>query len=104
MKGDEDRRTDEGGDHIVPLSREALAVLDAARQVTGGFPLIFPSERNPFKPMSDNTLRALLIRAGHGGRHVPPGFRAAFSTIMNERADRGGRAGGHSEASPDLAT
>lgn len=103
MKGDEDRKTEEDGDHIVPLSRQALDVLDAARQVTGGFPLIFPSERNPFKPMSENTLRALLIRGGYGGRHVPHGFRAAFSTIMNERADRGWRATGHSGASPDRA-
>ncbi|EJU12391.1 phage integrase, partial [Sphingomonas sp. LH128] len=103
MKGDEDRKAEEDGDHIVPLSRQALEVLDAARLVTGHFPLIFPSERNPFKPMSENTLRALLIRGGYGGRHVPHGFRAAFSTIMNERADREWRAGGHRGASPDRA-
>jgi len=103
MKGDEDRKSEEGGEHVVPLSRQALEVLAAARQVTGHLPLIFPSERNPFKPMSENTLRALLIRAGYGGRHVPHGFRAAFSTIMNERADRQWRAEGQSGASPDRA-
>lgn len=103
MKGTEDRKGEEDGDHIVPLSHQALAVLDAARLVTGNFPLIFPSERNPFKPMSENTLRALLIRGGYGGRHVPHGFRAAFSTIMNGRADREWRAGGHKGASPDRA-
>lgn len=103
MKGDEDRKAEEGGDHIVPLSRQALEVLSAARELTGHFPLIFPSERNPFKPMSENTLRALLIRGGYGGRHVPHGFRAAFSTIMNERADREWRATGHTGASPDRA-
>lgn len=103
MKGDGDRKSESEGDHIVPLSREAVAVLDAARRVTGNMPLIFPSERNPFKPMSENTLRALLIRAGYGSRHVPHGFRAAFSTIMNERADRVWRAAGHQGASPDRA-
>src|SRR5690606_36752870 len=91
------------GDHIVPLSHQAITVLEAARQVTGNLPLIFPSERNPFKPMSENTLRALLIRAGYGGIHVPHGFRAAFSTIMNERADRQWRAAGHKDISPDRA-
>jgi len=103
MKGTEDRKGEAEGDHIVPLTRHAIEVLEAARQVMGSFPLIFPSERNPFKPMSENTLRALLIRAGYGGRHVPHGFRAAFSTIMNERADRAWRATGHSGASPDRA-
>lgn len=103
MKGDEDRKTEQHGDHIVPLSRQALDVIEAVRRVTGNLPLLFPSERNPFKPMSENTLRALLIRGGYGGRHVPHGFRAAFSTIMNERADRAWRAAGHAGASPDRA-
>jgi hypothetical protein len=40
--------------------------------------------------MSENTLRALLIRAGYFQRHVPHGFRAAFSTIMNGRCERAG--------------
>ncbi|EPR14226.1 hypothetical protein M527_29395 [Sphingobium indicum IP26] len=86
MKGDEGRKGEVDGDHMVPLSRQAIAVLDAARMVTGGFPLIFPGERNPHRPMSENTLRELLIRGGYGGRHVPHGCRAAFSTYMNERA------------------
>jgi integrase len=103
MKGDEDRKAEEAGDHVVPLSTHALAILDSAHQVTGQLPLIFPSERNPFKPMSENTLRALLIRGGYGGRHVPHGFRAAFSTIMNERADRAWRESGHVGAAPDRA-
>ena len=49
---------------------------------------MFPSERHVHRPISENTLRALLIRAGYYQRHVPHGFRAAFSTIMNERPDR----------------
>jgi len=103
MKGDSERKAEQHGDHTVPLSRHALEVIEATRKVTGNLPLLFPSERNPFKPMSENTLRALLIRGGYGGRHVPHGFRAAFSTIMNERADRAWRASGHSGASPDRA-
>src|SRR3546814_12281125 len=41
--------------------------------------------------MSENALGDLLNRAGYHGRHVPHGFRAAFSTIMNEWAKVHGR-------------
>ncbi len=88
MKGDADRKADEDGDHLVPLAPEAVAVIRALRPLTGGYQLMFPSERHSHKPISENTLRALLIRAGYYQRHVPHGFRAAFSTIMNERPDR----------------
>lgn len=85
MKGDEDRKAEADGDHLVPLSRQAVAVIKALRPLTGGYQLMFPSERHVHRPISENTLRALLIRAGYYQRHVPHGFRAAFSTIMNER-------------------
>lgn len=103
MKGDEDRKAEENGEHVVPLSPQALDVLAAMRQLTGNLDLIFPSERNVHDPMSENTLRDLLIRAGYFKKHVPHGFRAAFSTIMNERVDREWRAAGNKGASPDRA-
>src|SRR3546814_17539531 len=40
------------------------------------------------RPISENTLRALLIRAGYDQRHVPHGFRATMSTIMNAAPGR----------------
>jgi integrase len=85
MKGDGDRKADEEGDHLVPLAPQAVAVIEALRPLTGHLQLMFPSERHMHRPISENTLRALLIRAGYYQRHVPHGFRAAFSTIMNER-------------------
>lgn len=88
MKGDKDRKEEAGGDHLVPLSRQAVEVLKALEQVSGRYALLFPSERHSHRPISENTLRALLIRAGYYQTHVPHGFRAAFSTIMNERPDR----------------
>jgi integrase len=91
MKGDSDRKAEAEGDHVVPLSRQALDVIAALRPLTGDLPLMFPSDRHVHKPMSENTLRTLLIRAGYYQRHVPHGFRAAFSTIMNERAKEIGR-------------
>lgn len=93
MKGDEDRKAEEGGDHIVSLSKQAVAVIRALHPLSGDLDLMFPSERHLHKPISENTLRQMLIRAGYYQRHVPHGFRAAFSTIMNERADAAGRSG-----------
>ena len=43
--------------------------------------------------MSNNAIGYLLNRAGYHGHHVPHGFRAAFSTIMNEWAEREGKPG-----------
>ncbi|WP_311269725.1 site-specific integrase, partial [Sphingobium sp. WCS2017Hpa-17] len=86
MKGDEDRKAEVEGDHLVPLSSQAVEVLLELRRLSGDLSLMFPGERHVHRPISENTLRALLIRAGYYQRHVPHGFRAAFSTIMNERA------------------
>ena len=88
---------------LTRLSPQAVEVLHAAYRLSGGLPYLFPSERHVHKPISENTLRALLIRAGYYQRHVPHGFRAAFSTYMNERADRAWREAGHKDASPDRA-
>lgn len=93
MKGDLERKEEEDGDHLVPLPTQAIELLEVLRTVTGHLPLCFPGERHLHKPISENTLRALLIRAGYYQRHVPHGFRAAFSTIMNERARIQGNAG-----------
>ncbi|WP_047100128.1 tyrosine-type recombinase/integrase [Sphingomonas sanxanigenens] len=101
MKGDLDRKEETDGDHLVPLSRQAVDVLFVLRRLTGDLQLMFPSERHLHRPISENTLRALLIRAGYYQRHVPHGWRSAFSTIMNERADREWRAGGGRGEAPD---
>lgn len=85
MKGDDDRKNEEFGDHLVPLAPQAVETLRAMWLLSGGLPVVFPSERHLHEPISENTLRALLIRAGYYKRHVPHGFRAAFSTYMNDR-------------------
>ena len=70
---------------------QALAVLRAVWPLTGEGPLVFPSNRHAHRPMSENAIGYLLNRAGYHGHHVPHGFRAAFSTIMNEWAEREGK-------------
>ena len=77
-------------EHVVPLSTQAVETLQAVRQFSGRGPVVFPMIRNAHKPLSENAIGYLLNRAGYHHRHVPHGWRAAFSTIMNERfkADR----------------
>ncbi|MFD1330771.1 tyrosine-type recombinase/integrase [Methylopila musalis] len=77
-------------EHAVPLSKQAVETLKALRTITGRSRFLFPNDRHVSKPMSENAMGYLLNRAGYHRRHVPHGWRAAFSTIMNERfpADR----------------
>lgn len=91
MKGDLDRKSEIGGDHLVPLAPQAIDVLRALWPLTGSGSLVFPSNRHGHRPMSENAIGYLLNRAGYHGHHVPHGFRAAFSTIMNEWAERQGK-------------
>ncbi|HWV54456.1 tyrosine-type recombinase/integrase [Pseudorhodoplanes sp.] len=91
MKGDLDRKEEPDGDHLVPLARQSIAVLRALWPLTGEGDLLFPSNRHAHRPMSENAIGYLLNRAGYHGHHVPHGFRAAFSTIMNEWAERHGK-------------
>src|SRR3546814_2451725 len=74
MKGDEVRKLEEAGDHLVPLSRQSVEVLRALRQLSGHLALLFPRRPEGHRPLSENTLRAPLIRAGYEQRHVPHGF------------------------------
>lgn len=72
-------------EHLVPLSRQAVEVLNVARTITGRCPLVFPNTRFAHRPMSENAIGYLLNRAGYHHRHVPHGWRATFSSVMNER-------------------
>lgn len=88
-----ERKDDLTYEHLVPLSRQAVEALAAIRPLTGRYRLVFPSARHGHRPMSENAIGYLYNRCGYQGRHVPHGWRAAFSTIMNEYAERIGRAG-----------
>ncbi|WP_298282769.1 integrase arm-type DNA-binding domain-containing protein [Novosphingobium sp.] len=81
---------DDAYDHLVPLAKAAVEVLRAVRALTGQGPLVFPTNRNARMPMSENTLSYFYNRCGYQGRHVPHGWRASFSTVMNEWAERNG--------------
>lgn len=89
-----DRKDDQRFDHIVPLSRQAVETLFALRPLTARLPFVFPSTRHLHRCMSENAIGYLYNRVGYHGRHVPHGWRAAFSTIMNEKAEREARESG----------
>lgn len=72
-------------EHVVPLSRQALALLEAAKELTGDGRYVFPSIRTPLKPMSENTVNAGLRRLGFTKEEMTAhGFRAMASTLLNE--------------------
>jgi integrase len=70
--------------HTVPLSRQALEVIESMRPISGTRELLFPSPYYPGQALSENTLNSALARMGYKGIHTAHGFRALFSTVANE--------------------
>jgi integrase len=75
MKLSKERKASDEYDHIVPLTPAAYEVLMAARDLWSGDAIF---------PIGERAIGALHDRAGLRGRHVPHGWRASFSTILNE--------------------
>jgi integrase len=67
-----------------------LAVIKKIKEISGQYELVFPSERNRFEAMSDNTMRRAIFKLGYDGttpgksKAVPHGFRATAASILNE--------------------
>ncbi len=70
--------------HIVPLSKQALAILKEMQKINGNHECIFPSKQSPGKIMSENTLLGAIYRMGYHSRVTVHGFRSTASTILNE--------------------
>lgn len=71
--------------HIVPLSSQALEVLELLRSLTGGGVFLFPGDRNTKQPMSNNTILKALERMNYKGRMTGHGFRGIASTVLHEQ-------------------
>jgi integrase len=80
--------------HIVPLPKQAVAILREIFKLTGyGIPgkpdaprYVFPSERSRERPMSENTINAALRRLGYASDQMTGhGFRSMASTMLNEQ-------------------
>lgn len=72
-------------EHRVPLAPQAIKILDALRQITGSSKYLFPSARSWHRPISENTLNAVLRRLGYDHDEMTAhGFRSMASTRLNE--------------------
>ena len=77
---------EEGPPHLVPLPRQAVAVLADLAPLTGGGALVFRGERHHDRPMSENTVNAALRALGFPAEEVTGhGFRATARTMLAER-------------------
>jgi integrase len=70
--------------HIVPLSRQAIAVLKELQPLSGQRKYVFPNQHKPSGFMSENTILYGLYRMGYHSRATGHGFRSTASTVLNE--------------------
>jgi integrase len=70
--------------HIVPLSRQTLAVLSDLQKKTHNHQYLFPNQHNLKTFMSENTMLYALYRMGYHSRLTCHGFRSTASTILND--------------------
>ena len=72
--------------HIVPLSKQAIEILEQIKPLTGAGQYVFPSSRGDGRPMSDNTIRTALKSLGYDSDTMTAhGFRTTASTLLNEQ-------------------
>jgi integrase len=75
--------------HIVPLSTQAVNILQEQKKLTGQWEWVFPNSIRPKDHMSNCTILRALERLGYKGRMTGHGFRAlAMSTIKERLAYR----------------
>ncbi|MFG0872310.1 integrase domain-containing protein [Aeromonas media] len=77
--------------HKVPLSPQALALLEHMKPISGHRPYVFPGRRDPLGHINDQSANAALKRLGYGGRLVAHGLRSIGSTTLNEATINGQR-------------
>jgi len=75
--------------HIVPLSKQAIALLEEQRKEYQHIktPWVFPSPIRPREPMSDGAVLMAIKRMGFKGRMTAHGFRALARTTIREKLD-----------------
>lgn len=71
--------------HVVPLSAQALNLLQVLKPITGHREYVFPSDIDPRKPANSQTANRAIKRMGFHGKLVSHGLRALASTTLNEQ-------------------
>ena len=74
--------------HIVPLSKQALAIFETLQTLKTQSQFVFPGQNNHKRCMSENTMLYAIYRMGYHSRATGHGFRATASTILNENGFR----------------
>lgn len=72
-----------GQEHVVPLSRQVVELLQRMQAHSGTLAHVFPNRSDRRRHMSDEGVRDLFRRAGYEGRLSPHGVRGTFSTAAN---------------------
>lgn len=72
-------------EHRIPLTEQAMALLEIMKPVSGHREFVFPSDRDPLKPCNSQTANMALKRMGFAGRLVSHGLRSLASTTLNEQ-------------------
>lgn len=70
--------------HKVPLSKEALRILDSMKAISGHREWVFTSIKAPLNHMHEQTANAAIIRMGFGGELVAHGMRSIARTAAEE--------------------
>ncbi|WP_160286511.1 tyrosine-type recombinase/integrase [Pseudomonas knackmussii] len=78
------RDGDEIPDYIVPLSTQAIAVVERCLKRSGRYPFLFPGRNDPRSMMSENTVNMAIKRLGFGAKLTGHGLRGTISTALNE--------------------
>jgi integrase len=76
--------------HLVPLSRQAIAILKKLHKLTGDRQHLFPNRNDPTKPASKAVILRALGRMGYAGQMTGHGFRSVASTLLNENKTKWG--------------
>ncbi|EAQ4579343.1 tyrosine-type recombinase/integrase [Salmonella enterica] len=71
--------------HLVPLSTQALEIVQQLKVMTGQYPLVFPGRNDPRKTMSEASINQVFKRIGYTGKVTGHGFRHTMSTILHEQ-------------------
>ncbi|EGJ9767137.1 tyrosine-type recombinase/integrase [Escherichia coli] len=70
--------------HLVPLSTQALEIVQQLKVMSGQYPLVVPGRNDPRKTMSEASINQVFKRIGYTGRVTGHGFRHTMSTILHE--------------------
>ena len=71
--------------HNIPLSPQALRLLEVMKPISAKREHVFPADRNPRTHTHVQTANMAIKRMGYGGTLVAHGLRALASTTLNEQ-------------------